>query len=77
MGVITEFLSSINIWLAWIIINFSIFFIVYGGIVCFKLVKDMLNPREYTERNDYYEGCNMEDVYYYDLEDTTKTDERG
>lgn len=76
MGVITEFLSSINIWLAWIIINFSIFFIVYGGIVCVRLVKDMLNPREYTEKDDYYEGS-LEDRYYYDFEDTTKTDERG
>lgn len=76
MGMITEFLESINVWLAWIIINFSVFFIIYGAIVCFRLVKDMLNPREYTEKDDYYEGS-IGDRYYYDLEDYTKTDDRG
>ena len=76
MDVITEFLSGINIWLAVVAVDFSVFFIVYGVIVCIKLVKDAIDPIVYTEKNDYFEE-DQEDTYYYDLEDYTKTNERG
>lgn len=65
MDAITEFLSSINIWLAVALVDFSIFFVVYVVLVCFNLVMNTFTPKDYTEKNDYF--YSKKEPVYYDL----------
>lgn len=73
MSSITEFLASINIWLAIAIVFFSVFLIWYTFAVCIKLLKEVIFPTEYTEKNDFYipaKGDPYRDLYeHYEVED--------
>lgn len=73
MSSITEFLTSINIWLAIAIVFFSVCLICYTFAVCVKLLKEFIFPTEYTEKNDFYipaKGDPYRELYeHYEVED--------
>ena len=68
MGVITEFLSGINVWLAVILVDFAVFTIIYSAVCCFRLIANAVDPVEYSEGDDdYYDLMEGDDELFDNL----------